>query len=555
MGLAPWANSKWTSSNGDSIAPKLHDSPILSGTLYSEKEGECLKIDRTLMEGTPFSARNDPDMFDSRTVTMKKRYDFDDDDYSENDADKRVPIKVALEAIALASRMQDDLETVAIDFVRKFKEETGELNLCVAGGVALNSVLNGRLARELGFEETFISPYPGDDGIAVGCCAYGLFGNERLDVSLEGLKKVCPPIWTSPLSPYLGPDRSEQEIKEAIEDASPWLEVESIRDEDQRLEMMAEEVASGGVIAWYRSRSELGPRALGHRSILADPRKKGLVRFINEHVKSRESFRPFAPSVLAEEATKWFDLGEHIPEDGNVSPFMSMTALVYDDKRSQIPAVTHVDGSSRLQTVTKEAEPIYHKFISKFFDLTGVPLVLNTSFNTLPSEPITESPSDAIRSFLYSVGSIELLVMGDYVIKRKKPNLRSLLGEVSEGGDVVKTEAARPQRAGDAEIQTSFQIEGGDADEEQVRTVIKARMPDRPMHGSRNEWFELLDDLEGELLSVCDGKVTLNDIIGFYTAVGEDEQLGEDAAKDAEVLLQNIVQRLVRLYDQTLIGW
>ena len=317
---------------------------------------------------------------------------------------------------------------------------------------------------------------------------------------------------------------------------------------------MAQEVQSGGVIAWYRSRSELGPRALGHRSILADPRKKGLVRFVNEHVKSRESFRPFAPSVLSEEATKWFDLGEHLPKDSNVSPFMSMTALVRQDKRSLIPAVTHVDGSSRLQTVTRNDEPLYHKFITKFFELTGVPLVLNTSFNTLPSEPIVESPFDAIRTFLYSMGSIEMLVMDEYVIKRKKANLRSLLGEATESGD-VKIEPARPRRAGEAQIQSSFEVEQGKTEEESVQTVTKVRMPDRPMHGNRNEWFELLDELEGELLSVCDGSVTLSEIIGYYTAVGQDENIGDEEVKDAENLLQNIVQRLVRLYEHTLIGW
>jgi len=317
---------------------------------------------------------------------------------------------------------------------------------------------------------------------------------------------------------------------------------------------MAEEVESGGVVAWYRSRSELGPRALGHRSILADPRKKGLVRFINEAVKSRESFRPFAPSVLAEEAADWFDLGDNTPADGNVSPYMSMTAMVHENKRARIPAVTHVDGSSRLQTVTKEAEPIYHKFISKFFELTGVPMVLNTSFNTIPSEPIVEGPSDAIRSFLYSMGSIEMLVMGDYIIKRKEPDLRRLLGEATKDGD-LKVEPACPKRAGPATFQSSFDVDSGPTDEETVVTTTKVRMPDRPIHSERNEWFELLDDLEGELLSVCDGSVTMNDIMAHYTATPEGKILGKEDLEEAQNLMQNIVHRLVRLYEHTLISW
>ena len=141
--------------------------------------------------------------------------------------------------------------------------------------------------------------------------------------------------------------------------------------------MIVEELVSGGVVSIYHGRSELGPRALGHRSILADPRKKGLVRFINEFVKKRESFRPFAPSCLAEEAGDWFELGEHAVEiNSNVSPFMSITAQVKESKRDLIPAVTHVDGSSRLQTVTPEAEPICHRLISAFFKATGVSMVM-----------------------------------------------------------------------------------------------------------------------------------------------------------------------------------
>lgn len=572
MGLAPWARHVWHNGDDNTIVqPQLLPNPILSGKMYhSDSENvnsDPLKIDRTYLEGTPLIARSDPDLY-KPDGTRKKRYDFDDDDgegESENvqaeadaegdstAADKRIPVKVALEAIALAYRMQIDLESVVMDFCSHFQKETGQVNLCLAGGVALNSVLNGRLARELGFERTFVSPYPGDDGIAVGCCAFGLFGNVELDEK-KGIKKQDgPPVWSAPLSPYLGPCPSEYEIKMAIEEAAPWLEVEAIRNEDQRLQAMAEEVDSGGVVAWYHSRSELGPRALGHRSILADPRKKVLVRFINQRVKSRESFRPFAPSVLAEEATNWFDLGENLV-DANVSPFMSMTAMVHEDKRARIPAVTHVDGSSRLQTVTREDEPLYHKFISKFFDLTGVPMVLNTSFNTLPNEPIVESPSDAIRSFLYSKGSIEMLVMGDYVIKRKLPNLRKLLGESSKDGN-VKIEPGYPKRFGSTQFQSSFEVEAGETDENAVQTVTKVRMPSRPMHSEKNEWYELLDDLEGELLSVCDGTATLNDIMAQYTATPEDQTLGQQDLEEAQSLLQNIVHRLVRLYENTLISW
>jgi carbamoyltransferase len=573
MGLAPWALHEWTDSRGAKLAPVVHNSPILQGKLY---EDDGLHIDRNLLEGQPHISRNDPDIFND-DGTRRKRYDFDDnadketlldvdenDEYGENreettKVEERIPIRVALDAIALASRMQIDLETVVMDFVAHMKAQTGETNLCLAGGVALNSVLNGRLARELGFAQTFISPYPGDDGIAVGCCAFGLFGNDRLDQIASTKARSGPPrpaVWSQPLSPYLGPDASEAAIKAAIETAAPWLEVESIRNVDQRLQKMAEEVESGGVVAWYHSRSELGPRALGHRSILADPRKKGLVRFVNEKVKSRESFRPFAPSVLAEEASNWFDLGPSVlPDDQNVSPFMSMTAIVHESKRARIPAVTHVDGSSRLQTVTSTAEPLYHLFISKFFALTGIPMILNTSFNTLPSEPIVESPRDAIRSFLYSMGAIEMLVMGDYVIKRKPPNLRKLLGEVSKSGE-MQVEPGCPIRAGPATFESSFALEAGVQAEEEIETVTRVRMPDRPTFSEKKAWFPLLDDLEGELLSVCDGTNTMNDIMVQYTPLPEgQDKMGNEDVEEAQTLLQNIVYRLVRLYEHTLISW
>lgn len=230
MGLAPWAHyHRWTDEHGNELRPQLHDSgdskTILSGSLYSEQKGERFTIDRTLLEGMPLIARNDPDLFEETTnddgtisLTRKKRYDFDDadsdepDDEETNTAGKRIPVQVALDAIAVADRVQIDTETVILDLVQHFKKQTGEKNLCLAGGVALNSVLNGKLARDIGFEQTFISPYPGDDGIAVGCCAFGLFGNACLDKENdnEGNNKVPvigslapkerPPIWNTPLS-------------------------------------------------------------------------------------------------------------------------------------------------------------------------------------------------------------------------------------------------------------------------------------------------------------------------------------------------------------------
>lgn len=583
MGLAPWMIHSWEEKESSllsekkavEIKPVEETRRILEGTLYSEDEEKKFQKNQDVISGMPLIARTDAELFDSRgNLIPKRRYDFDDSEEMENDEEKaRVPTKVALEAISLAHRIQVDLEEITMDFVGHFREKTGEENLCIAGGVGLNSVLNGKLSRELGFKNTFISPYPGDDGIAVGCCAYGLFGNEVID----GIKKEAenkdekgsddakekqqrPQVWKAPLSPYLGPEPSEFAIKAAIDAAMPWLEVNTVRDKDTRLDMAVQEIAIGGVVALYHGRSELGPRALGHRSILADPRKKGLVRFINEHVKKRESFRPFAPSVLAEYASEWFEMEDYNVE--NFSPFMSMTAIVKGEKRAKIPAVTHVDGSSRLQTVTLEDEPLYHAFITKFFELTGVPMVLNTSFNTLPGEPIVESPEDAIRSFLCSMGSIEMLIMGDYVIKRKKADLRALLGETDKKEQEFMIEPSCPKRTGPTTFETTFEADEDETDKSQIITSTRVRMPNRPMHSDRGgAWFYLLDELEGEILSICDGSVNLNEILSQYTAVaaagdeGGGGELGNDRVEESEVMLQNIVHRLVRLYEHTLISW
>jgi carbamoyltransferase len=543
MGLAPWAHSTWTAPDGSTLSPKLLDAPIMWGALYDAQNG--LNFNTSILEGAPIISRADPDLFDLDGV-QRARYDFDDD--NETVEDKQLPTKAALEAIAVAHRIQTDLETVAMDFVKHWKEKTGHTNLCLSGGVCLNSVLNGRLSRELGFDQTFVSPYPGDEGVAIGCCAYGLFENKHLDQE-KYRPLVSVPIWKEPLSVYQGPEYSEDVIQAAIDEADIWIDVELISNVGEKIDLIAKELETGLVVAWYQSRSEMGPRALGHRSILADPRKKDLVRFINKEVKTRETFRPFAPSVLAEEADDWFDLKGDKSTVTNTSPFMSLTAFVKDDKRAQIPAVTHVDGTSRLQTVDRNTEPLYHSLISKLNELTGVPMVLNTSFNTIPGEPIVETPKDAIRSFLCSMGAIKTLVMGDYVIRRKQANLKQLIGEASKSG-IIKTEQAIPRRTGPAFFESTLDVEIGEVATDAQNRI---KMPSRPMHGRGTEWYDFLDELEAEIFSACDGTSTLNQIMAQFNGVFEED--AEDETEETEILLQNIVHRMVRLYENTLIGW
>ncbi len=554
MGLAPWMGHVWDATSGedsDQITATKLEHPILKGKIYEDGD-QGLQIDRSYLMNTPLFARNDPDLFDNEgNMVRKRRYDFDDNSVIPAiGEEKQLPTNVALEAISIAYRMQVDLESVMMDFVKYCKVKTGQKNVCIAGGVALNSVLNGRLSRELGFEKVFIPPYPGDDGVAFGCCAYGLFGNQATGKGNDKKKSDPKPmLWTEPISPYLGPEYSYDDIRRVVEANSAWLEVELVANNQRKYEMMSSEIESGGVIAWFQGRSEAGPRALGHRSILADPRKKGIVRFINESVKKRESFRPFAPSCLSEEAAKWFDLGDDLDDTSNISPYMSMTAMVKEEKRSLIPAVTHVDGSSRLQTVTEEGEPSYHKFINAFFKRTGVPMVLNTSFNTLPSEPIVETPENAIRTFLCSMGSIDMLVMEDYIIRRKEADVRMLLGEKSKDGILLPP--VNPKRAGPVNYKTEFTVSGTDSD---VKSTTRVSMPARPMHDDRDGgWFELLDDLEGEILGICNGKVSVNDILNEYLANAGDENAANQEYQ--EILVGNVIRRLIRLYEHTLIGW
>ena len=207
-------------------------------------------------------------------------------------------------------------------------------------------------------------------------------------------------------SPYLCKEYTNQEIENALYQCSGKLQVVHSY---HKYKQAAEAISAGKIIAWFQGRSEYGPRALGNRSILADARNKEMKDIVNRRVKFRESFRPFAPSVLYEHQKEYFDLD--IP-----SPYMLMIANVLENKRDAIPAVVHVDGTGRLQSVMKELNPIYHKLIETFYQITGIPVILNTSFN-INKEPIVESPTDALKCFLST--DLDELYLGDYVITKR----------------------------------------------------------------------------------------------------------------------------------------
>ncbi len=294
----------------------------------------------------------------------------------------------------LSHELQRDLEEVALDFLVRLRERSGAKNLCLAGGVALNSTLNGRICREAGFEQVYLPPWPGDDGVAVGCALYGR----------HRLRPEAAPT-RSPWFPLLGAEAETEAIEEALAEAAPWIEVETSAD---AVEPAADALAAGQTVGWFQGRAEFGPRALGNRSILADPREAGMVERINAAIKKREAFRPFAPTVLAERAAEWF-------AGVTPSPYMSLTVAARPERAAQIPAVVHVDGSARIQTLGGDENPRYRRLIEAFERRTGLPMVLNTSFN-IRGEPLVESPADALRAFLDS--DLDLLVLEDTLVRK-----------------------------------------------------------------------------------------------------------------------------------------
>jgi carbamoyltransferase len=275
--------------------------------------------------------------------------------------------------------------------VRLAMEKTRCRNLCLAGGVALNSKANGKIAASGLVDRLFIQPASADDGVALGAALAPYLDNyNRLPVR---------PMRHA----YLGPESSDAEIEAVLRTYKlRWAPV------DDPAKTAAQLLANGRILGWFQGRMEFGPRALGSRSILADPRDPEMNAKVNNAVKFREWWRPFAPSMLAEVASQYV-------ENAADSPFMVLTSPVRPEKRSAIPAVTHVDGSARPQTVEQEINPLYWRMIREFGQLTGVPVVLNTSFN-LRGEPIVNSPTDAVRTFFSS--GMDALVIGSFLVEK-----------------------------------------------------------------------------------------------------------------------------------------
>jgi carbamoyltransferase len=282
--------------------------------------------------------------------------------------------------------------------LRKLAQATGMKSVCLAGGVAFNCVANGKILDSTGFEQIYVHPAAGDGGLSVGAAFYvwnQILGKPRSFVMNHA---------------YWGPGYSRDQVRQSIDSSALARNGYSVAElpEPELMRKTAQIIADGKILGWFQGRAEWGPRALGNRSIVADPRRPEMKEILNRRIKHREIFRPFAPSILDESTADYF-------EKSHPSPFMTLAYSVKPEKRDKIPAPTHVDGTGRLQTVTREANPRYWQLIKAFENLTGVPVVLNTSFND--NEPIVCRPEEAIDCFLRT--QMDALVLGDFLITRQ----------------------------------------------------------------------------------------------------------------------------------------
>jgi carbamoyltransferase len=300
----------------------------------------------------------------------------------------------------IAASLQQRYEEAFLHLLNHVHQQVKIPHLCLAGGCAMNSVANGKIFHRTPFKEVYIQAAAGDSGGAIGAAFY--LWNQTLQRSRSFVLERA----------YWGPQFSEAELSEAITGRHDELvkancTIEKIDDTLALCRQTAQEIAAGKVVGWFQGRMEWGPRALGNRSILADPRKKEMKDILNERIKRRESFRPFAPSILLESVNEYFE--QDYPD-----PFMTKVYMIRAGKRDLLPAVTHVDGTGRLQTVAEKDNPLYWRLIKEFEKITQVPVLLNTSFNE--NEPIVCYPQEALDCFLRT--RMDVLVLGPYMIKR-----------------------------------------------------------------------------------------------------------------------------------------
>jgi carbamoyltransferase len=391
----------------------------------------------------------------------------------------------------LAAALQESLEEQVLHLARRVRDRTGETYLCMAGGVALNSTANGKLARSKLFRDIFIQPAASDAGTPLGAA---LLEHHR---HVDHRRPIR-------FSPYLGPEFSEAEVEAAC---ARFKEISVTRPADVLGEAVSR-LCAQQIVGWFQGRMEYGPRALGNRSILADPHDPAIRDRVNRAVKHREAFRPFAPSVLAEHADACFAM------DGvDASPFMLLTFLARPERRSEFEAAVHRDGTSRIQTVTAEQNPRFYQLLERFHAASGIPMLLNTSFN-VNGEPIVCSPEEAIDSFLST--ELDALILGERIIERRVLSCDDLL-------------AARPCLQ--SEVQLRSAVEPAQGAGPQWRNTFVAR---RHLRAT-------LEPAETTVLLACDGRKTGRDLVALVGA--KDESTGAEATRK----LTNLLERFLRL--------
>jgi carbamoyltransferase len=337
-----------------------------------------------LNKGTVSYKENNPDVSQM----------FDEKNFKKLFGEKRVKNEeITQKHKNIASSLQKRTEELIFEIVQRAYKLTGTTNLCIAGGVAQNSVANGKILNKTSFKEVYIPSAGHDAGISMGASQYHYFHNLK--------NKRIEPLYDA----NLGISFNNQEIKQILDKLD--LKYKFLED-DIIFKYVAKSISNNNVIGFFDGKAEFGPRALGSRSILADPRNSKAQQLLNEKIKKRESFRPFAPSIME-------DYGEEFFENYQFTPFMERVLPIRKEKQKLIPAVTHVDGSGRLQSVKKELRPRYYNLINEFYKITGVPILINTSFNE--NEPVVNIPEEAIDCFLRT--DMDMLVLGNYILEKQ----------------------------------------------------------------------------------------------------------------------------------------
>ena len=380
MGLAPYGKPKYVEKLRDVI-------------LIKNKGNFELNLDYFKFHKEDFNYRWEDGKIEIEDLYTKKILDL-----LGPEREKDEPLKDFHRDIAHST--QKIYEEVFLNILNNLYDKYQNKNLCIAGGCGMNSVANGKIKNNTKFENIYIQAAAGDAGGAIGAAYATYFQNKNVERKFQ-MKHA-----------YLGTSFNEIQILDCLKNNQEKIENQKcnyskVSNNNELSKIVAKDISEGKVIGWFQGKMEWGPRALGNRSILGDPRRSDMKDMLNLKIKRRESFRPFAPSILREHVSEWFENDDEVP-------FMMKVYQIKESKRLKIPAVTHIDGSGRLQTVYKETNEKYHDLINEFYKLTNIPILLNTSFNE--NEPIVSKPEEALDCFLRT--KMDTLVMGNYIIKR-----------------------------------------------------------------------------------------------------------------------------------------